>query len=138
MNGFVGQGAFAWAQRDMIPRVPFSQFYAHFAHIHLTFHVIESQQACQSSLSNEKQLLVYSPPYIDAQGGGTSLAIRDAIAMLNDHGEDWVKAVTALTKGLHSMSNVEFVATRDRCETILLMLVARFLTTVVSAGSTTL
>ena len=40
-----------------------------------------------------------------------TLAIRDATAMLNDHGEDGVKAVTALTKGLHSMSGVEFVAT---------------------------
>ena len=40
-----------------------------------------------------------------------TLAIRDATAMLNDHGQDGVKAVTALTKGLHGMSDVEFVAT---------------------------
>ena len=40
-----------------------------------------------------------------------TLAIRDATAMLNDHSEDGVKAVTTLTKGLHSMCDVEFVAT---------------------------
>ena len=59
-----------------------------------------------------------------------TLATRDATAMLNDHGEDGVKAVTALRKELHSMSDVEFVATMwDMCGTILLMFVARFLTT---------
>lgn len=40
-----------------------------------------------------------------------TLAIRDATRMLDGMGQEGAKAVTALTKGLQGLSDVEFVAT---------------------------